>query len=99
MIASHCLTELKLTYELPESEIALQLLNKDLFYKTSLKQDKLTHDIQTLLITRQHKEHGDESDTLFSPLIEAIHREEKCGNMEYVLKQASARFEQNGYIC
>ncbi|NXK02043.1 SAM9L protein, partial [Herpetotheres cachinnans] len=99
LIASHCLTNLKLTYNLPKSEITLRLLKEDLFYNTSLKQDKLIRDIQTLLITRQRKEHGDESDTLFSPLIEAIHREEKCGNVEYVLKQASARFEQNAYIC
>ncbi|NWI24418.1 SAM9L protein, partial [Sula dactylatra] len=99
LIASHCLTELKLTYDLPKSEITLQLLKEDSFYKTSSQQDKLTRDIQTLLITRQRKEHGDESDTLFSPLIEAIHREEKSDNVECVLKQASARFEQNGYIC
>ncbi|KAM6422476.1 sterile alpha motif domain-containing protein 9-like, partial [Rhynochetos jubatus] len=99
LIASHCLTELKLTYNLSKSEIMLQLLKEDLFFKTSLNQDKLTRDIQTLLVTRQRKEHGDESDTLFSPLIEAIHREEKRGNVESVLKQASARFEQNGYIC
>ncbi|NWX47572.1 SAM9L protein, partial [Steatornis caripensis] len=99
LIASHCLTELKVTYGLPKSEITLQLLKEDLFYKTLSKQDKLTHDIQTLLITRQRKEHGDESDTLFSPLIEAIHREEKSGNVQHVLKQASARFEKNCYIC
>ncbi|XP_010295006.1 PREDICTED: sterile alpha motif domain-containing protein 9-like [Phaethon lepturus] len=99
LIASHCLTELKLSYDLSKSEITLQLLKEDLFYKTLLKQNKFIRDIQTLLITRQRKEHGDESDTLFSPLIEAIHREEKYGNVEYVLKQASARFEQNGYIC
>ncbi|NXS43977.1 SAM9L protein, partial [Balaeniceps rex] len=99
LIASHCLTELKLTYDLHKSEITLKLLKEDLFYKTSLKHDKLIRDIQTLLITRQRKEHGDESDTLFSPLIEAIHREEKCDSVEYVLKQASTRFEQNSYIC
>ncbi|NXC16304.1 SAM9L protein, partial [Corythaeola cristata] len=99
LIASYCLTELKLTYDMPKSEITLQLLKEDLFYKTSLKQDKLTHDIQTLLITRQRKEHGDESDTLFSPLIEDIHREEKCSNVEHVLQQASARFEQNALFC
>ncbi|KAM6142409.1 LOW QUALITY PROTEIN: sterile alpha motif domain-containing protein 9-like [Phoenicopterus ruber ruber] len=99
LIASHCLTEFKLTYDFPKSEITLRLLKEDLFYKTSVKQDKLIRDIRTLLITRQRKEHGDESDTLFSPLIEAIHREEKCGNVERVLKQASARFEQDGYIC
>ncbi|XP_009948353.1 PREDICTED: sterile alpha motif domain-containing protein 9-like [Leptosomus discolor] len=99
LIASHCLTELKVTYGLPKSEITLQLLKEDLFYKTSLKRDKLTQDIQMLLITRQRKEQGNESDTLFSPLIEAIHREEKSDNVEYVLKQASARFEQNPYIC
>lgn len=35
---------------------------------------------------------------MVSPLTEAIHTAEKCGNVEYVLKQASTRFEQNGYI-
>ncbi|NXL44436.1 SAM9L protein, partial [Podilymbus podiceps] len=99
LIASHCLIQFKIAYDLPKSEIAMQLLKEDLLFKTSVKQDKLIRDIQTLLVTRQRKKHGDESDTLFSPLIEAIHREEKCGNVEYVLKQASARFEQNGYIC
>ncbi|NXE26338.1 SAM9L protein, partial [Ardeotis kori] len=99
LIASQCLTELKLTYGLPKSEITLQLLKEDFFYKSSSKQDKLIRDIQTLLITRQRKERGDDPDTLFSPLIEAIHREEKCSNVECVLTQASARFEQNACIC
>ncbi|NXU70217.1 SAM9L protein, partial [Oreotrochilus melanogaster] len=99
LIASQCLTELKLTYDLPKSEITLQLLKEDLFYKTSLKQDKLIRDIQTLLITRQRKGHGDESDTLFSSLIETIHKEEKCSKVQCVLKQASERFEENGFIC
>ncbi|NXM77279.1 SAM9L protein, partial [Serilophus lunatus] len=99
LIASHCLTELKQSYSLTKSAITLQLLKEDLFYKTLLKQDKLSRDIQTLLLTRQRKEHGDESDTSFSPLIEAIHKEEKYGVVEHVLEQASKRFEQNGYIC
>ncbi|NXX81803.1 SAM9L protein, partial [Urocolius indicus] len=99
LIASHCLKELKLSYDLSKSEITLQLLEEDFFFKTSFKQDKLIRDIKTLLITRQRKEHGDESDTLFSPLIEAIHREEKCDKVEHVLKRASSRFEQNGLIC
>ncbi|XP_021243866.1 sterile alpha motif domain-containing protein 9-like [Numida meleagris] len=99
LIASACLTEFKLTYGLFKSEIILQLLNEDLFYETSLKKDKLIRDIQTLLITRQRKEHGDELDTLFSPLIEAIQREEKSANVENVLKRASTRFKKNALIC
>uniref|UniRef100_A0A8B9Q1W8 SAM domain-containing protein n=1 Tax=Apteryx owenii TaxID=8824 RepID=A0A8B9Q1W8_APTOW len=99
LIACRCLTELKLTYDLSKSEITLRLLKEDLFYETSLKKDKLIRDIQTMLITRQRKEHGDESDTLFSPLIEAIHKEEKCAKVEYVLKQGSTRFKQNSLIC
>ncbi|NWT19735.1 SAM9L protein, partial [Vireo altiloquus] len=95
LIASHCLTELKLTYGLSKSEITSKLLKEDLL----LKENKLVRDIQTLLITRQRKEHGDESDTSFSPLIEAIHKEEKRGDVERVLEQASARFEQNAFIC
>ncbi|XP_072185769.1 sterile alpha motif domain-containing protein 9-like [Excalfactoria chinensis] len=97
LIAWACLTEFKLTYDLSKSEIILQLLKEDLFYETPLK--KLNRDIQTLLITRQRKEHGDELDTLFSPLIEAIHREENTANVECVLRQASARFKKNALIC
>ncbi|NXC50921.1 SAM9L protein, partial [Penelope pileata] len=99
LIARSCLTEFKLTYDLPKSEITLQLLNEDLFYETSLKKDKLICDIQTLLITRQRKEHGDDLDTLFSPLIEAIQREEKTVQVESVLKLASTRLKQNAFIC
>lgn len=102
LIACACLTEFKLIYDLSKSEIIMQLLNEDLFYlfyETSLKKDKLICDIQTLLITRQRKEHGDESDTLFSPLIEAIQREEKSVNVECVLRQASTRFKKNALIC
>ncbi|NXI70687.1 SAM9L protein, partial [Anseranas semipalmata] len=99
LIAWYCLTELKLTYNLLKSEITLQLLKEDLFYENSLKQDKLIRDIQTMLITRQRKEHGDDLDTFFSPLIEAIHREENSVNVECVLKQASTRFKKNGHIC
>ncbi|KAJ7396780.1 HEPACAM family member 2 [Pitangus sulphuratus] len=62
-------------------------------------QPQQDHQQQTLLLTRQLKEHGDESNTLFSLLIEVIHKEEKSGDVEYVLEQASFRFEQNGYIC
>ncbi|POI27001.1 hypothetical protein CIB84_009247 [Bambusicola thoracicus] len=97
LIAQACLTEFKLTYNLSKSEITLQLLNEDLFYETSLKKDKLIRDIQTLLITRQRKEQGGELDTLFSPLIEAIQREEK--SVESVLRQASTRFKKNALIC
>ncbi|NWJ00143.1 SAM9L protein, partial [Crypturellus undulatus] len=99
MIASHCLTELKLAYDLSKSEITLQLLKEDLFYETSLAEDKLTRDIQTMLITRHRKEHGDESDTWFAPLIEAIDCEEKCAKVIDVLKQGSTRFKQNAFIC
>ncbi|XP_009672623.2 sterile alpha motif domain-containing protein 9-like [Struthio camelus] len=99
LIACRCLAELKLTYGLSKSEIALQLLKEDLFYETLLRKDTLIRDIQTMLITRQRKEHGDESDTLFSPLIEAIHKEEKCAKVESVLKQGSRRFKQNSLIC
>ncbi|NWV14975.1 SAM9L protein, partial [Ptilonorhynchus violaceus] len=95
LIASHCVTELRLTYGLSKSEITLNLLKEDLL----LKESKLVRDIQTLLITRQRKEHGDEFYTSFSPLIEAIHKEENCGDVERVLQQASAKFEQNSYIC
>ncbi|NWX82468.1 SAM9L protein, partial [Nothoprocta pentlandii] len=97
-IAAHCLTQLKTAYSLSKSEITLQLLKEDLFY-SALAEDKLSRDIQTMLIARHRKEYGDESDTLFAPLIEDIGHEEKNAKVIDVFKQGSTRFKQNAVIC
>ncbi|XP_044539777.1 sterile alpha motif domain-containing protein 9-like [Gracilinanus agilis] len=99
LIANHCLVELKSTYHLTKSQITMQLLQESLFYDVGLGRDKLSQDVETLLLTRQRREHGDETDTLFSPLIEAIQQEEGNQEVETVLKEGTIRFPQNAFIC
>ncbi|XP_072431360.1 sterile alpha motif domain-containing protein 9-like [Chiloscyllium punctatum] len=98
LIAHRCLDELKQSYKLSKSEIALKLLSQDIFLRRSIGKEKLLQDTWSLLITRQRKEHGDEADTLFSPLIEALQSEEGNNQVVNVLTEASSRFDQNPFI-
>ncbi|KAM9650413.1 sterile alpha motif domain-containing protein 9-like isoform 1-T3 [Trichechus inunguis] len=95
LIAIYCLKELENSYHLDKSQIALKLLHENLFYVSGIGRDKLLHDVQTLLLTRQRKEYGDETDTLFSPFIEALPNRK----IENVLTAGSIRFPQNAFIC
>lgn len=95
LIAIYCLKELKKSYCLDKCQIALRMLKENLFYVSGIAKDKFQHDVQTLLLTRQRREHGDETDTLFSPLIEALENDE----VETVLTEGSIRFPQNAFIC
>ncbi|XP_054582508.1 sterile alpha motif domain-containing protein 9-like [Eptesicus fuscus] len=95
LIASCCLKELERSYHLDKCQIALKILKENLFYNSGIGRDKFQHDVQTLLLTRQRKEYGDETDTLFSPLIEALQNDE----VERVLTEGTLRFPQNAFIC
>nr|XP_019585266.1 PREDICTED: sterile alpha motif domain-containing protein 9-like [Rhinolophus sinicus]XP_019585267.1 PREDICTED: sterile alpha motif domain-containing protein 9-like [Rhinolophus sinicus] len=95
LIAICCLKELERNYHLDKCQIALRMLKENLFYVSGIGKDKFQHDVQTLLLTRQRKEYGDETDTLFSPLIEALKNDE----VERVLTEGSIRFPQNAFIC
>uniref|UniRef100_A0A8D2B6X9 Sterile alpha motif domain-containing protein 9-like n=1 Tax=Sciurus vulgaris TaxID=55149 RepID=A0A8D2B6X9_SCIVU len=95
LIAIYCLKELEKSYHLDKCQIALNILNENLFYDSGIGKDKFQHDVQTLLLTRQRKEYGDETDTLFSPLIEVLQNKE----IERVLTAGSIRFPQNAFIC
>uniref|UniRef100_A0A8D0GBJ0 SAM9L protein n=1 Tax=Sphenodon punctatus TaxID=8508 RepID=A0A8D0GBJ0_SPHPU len=99
LIAKRCLEEFKQTYNLTKSEITLQLLREILFYDCGLGRDKVQQDVQNMLLMRQRKEHGDEADTLFSPLIEAIQKEEGSAGVESVLIEGTFRFNHNAFIC
>lgn len=95
LIAISCLKELEKSYNLNTCQIALKILKQDLFYTCGIGREKFQHDVQTLLLTRQRKEYGDETDTLFAPLIEALENEE----IEKVLVAGTVRFPQNAFIC
>ncbi|XP_055002314.1 sterile alpha motif domain-containing protein 9-like [Sorex araneus] len=96
LIAHCCLKELEKSYQLDMSRIALNMLREKLFYDSGIGKDKFQHDVQTLLLTRHRKEHGDETDTLFSPLIEDLKNEDIVEN---VLTAGSNRFPKNAFIC
>ncbi|XP_060103678.1 sterile alpha motif domain-containing protein 9-like [Heteronotia binoei] len=98
LIAKQCLEEFKQTYKLTKSEITLSLLQNNLFYDTGIGRDKIQQDVQSMLLTRHRKEHGDDTDTLFSPLIEAIQKEERGTEVERVLKKGTQRFSQNVFL-
>ncbi|XP_039734028.1 sterile alpha motif domain-containing protein 9-like [Pteropus medius] len=95
LIAICCLKELEESYHLSQCQIALKILKENVFYVSGIGRDKFQHDVQTLLLTRQRKEHGDETDTLFSPLIETLQNDE----VERVLTEGSIRFPENAFIC
>ncbi|KAL8165180.1 UNVERIFIED_CONTAM: hypothetical protein K2H54_032684 [Gekko kuhli] len=98
LIAKQCLEEFKQTYKLTKSEITLSLLRNNLFYDTGIGRDKIQQDVQSMLLTRHRKEHGDDTDTLFSPLIEAIQKEERGIEVERVLTEGTQRFSQNVFL-
>ncbi|XP_051872625.1 sterile alpha motif domain-containing protein 9-like [Pristis pectinata] len=98
LIASGCLDELKYSYNLPKSTIAFTFLTKDIFLQRGIGREKVLQDTYSMLITRQRREHGDEADTLFSPLIEAIQKEEGSDQVINVLTEASNKFDQNPFI-
>ncbi|XP_075443454.1 sterile alpha motif domain-containing protein 9-like [Ascaphus truei] len=99
LIASRCIEELKSTYNMHKSHIILQLLNTNVFYDYGIGRELLLQNMQSMLITRHRKEHGDETDTLFSPLIEDVQKEEGSASVEIVLKEGTVRFNLNPYIC
>ncbi|XP_057645554.1 sterile alpha motif domain-containing protein 9-like [Chionomys nivalis] len=94
-IARYCLKELGMSYGMSKCQIALNILEENIFYDSGLGINKFKQDVQTLLLTRQRKEHGAEIDTLFSPLIEELQNEET----EQILTAGSDRFPQNAFIC
>lgn len=94
MIAKHSLQVLTGKHHLKLSEIATNLLHCDLLYKSAMGKDILVQNILSMLITRQRKEHGDDKDTLFSPLVEDM----PLAEGEEVLTQAIKRFDRSASV-
>ncbi|XP_034043685.1 sterile alpha motif domain-containing protein 9 [Thalassophryne amazonica] len=97
MIATNCLKVLTQKHNLSLAEITINLLHCDRLYKSSMGKDFMIQNIQSMLITRQRKEQGDDKDTLFSPLIEAVY-EEGPDKMKKVLEKAILRFDKSATL-
>ncbi|XP_005388082.1 PREDICTED: sterile alpha motif domain-containing protein 9 [Chinchilla lanigera] len=99
LIAVLSLEELKKSYDLDKSQIMLDMLTENTFYDTGLGRSKFFQDMQTLLLTRQRNEHEGETGSLFSPFIEALHKDEGNEAVNGVLCQGIERFKPNAFIC
>ncbi|XP_071773676.1 sterile alpha motif domain-containing protein 9-like isoform X2 [Centroberyx gerrardi] len=103
MIASNCLDILTQIHKLSLAEITINLLHCNCLYKSCMGKDILVQNIQSMLITRHRKEQGADKDTLFSPLIEAIHEEgldkrEGHDKIKEVLERATVRFDKSATL-
>ncbi|XP_012576483.1 PREDICTED: sterile alpha motif domain-containing protein 9 isoform X2 [Condylura cristata] len=99
LIALRSLEELRTSYNLNKSQIMLDMLTENLFYDTGIGKSKFFQDMQTLLLTRQRNEHEGETETWFSPFIEALHKDEGNGAVQDVLLEGIHRFNPNAFIC
>ncbi|XP_037363830.1 sterile alpha motif domain-containing protein 9 [Talpa occidentalis] len=99
LIALRSLEELRTSYHLNKSQIMLDMLTENLFYDTGIGKNKFFQDMQTLLLTRQRNEHEGETETWFSPLIEALHKDEGNVAVQDVLLEGIRRFNPNAFIC
>ncbi|KAM7393531.1 hypothetical protein PAMP_020394 [Pampus punctatissimus] len=102
MIASNCLQVITQKNKLSLAEITTDLLVCDKVYKSCMGKDFLVQNIQSMLITRHRKEQGDDTDSLFSPLIEKIGKEgpgkEGLDKIAEVLKKATLRFDRSATL-
>uniref|UniRef100_A0A672ZUE0 SAM domain-containing protein n=1 Tax=Sphaeramia orbicularis TaxID=375764 RepID=A0A672ZUE0_9TELE len=96
MIAENCLRVLKHSFSL--AEMTINLLHCDKLYKSCMGKDFLVQTIQSMLITRQRKEQGDDKDTKFSPLIEDIRENEGLDQIKEVLEKATVRFDRSATL-
>ncbi|MEQ2313101.1 hypothetical protein AMECASPLE_038178 [Ameca splendens] len=73
LVAKEILTQLSVN--LPQSSIALELINNDVLIKHRFDRDEFLKLIRALFIRRNKKSRGDPEDTTFSPLIEKVTNE------------------------
>ncbi|XP_068094566.1 sterile alpha motif domain-containing protein 9-like [Hyperolius riggenbachi] len=99
LIAEQCIEELTNTYSIQQSSIMRILLDSSVFHSNRIGREILSQNMQSMLVTRHRKEHGDDTDTRFSPLIEEIQEHEGSLYVQTVLIEGSERFNENPYIC
>lgn len=92
LIATACLEELEKSYLLKVSDIAMEILDNDLFFRDASVQGRFTVSIRRMLIERHRKKDGDERE-LFSPFIDKVHNQQGRQTVQDIFEKASSRFE------
>ncbi|XP_072525553.1 sterile alpha motif domain-containing protein 9-like [Salminus brasiliensis] len=98
-MALGCVKILEEEHKCTRSDIVLNMLHYDLFFKRCIGQDLLVRDMKSMLITRQRRTEGDEKDTLFSPLIEdIITGHDGLAKIQNIFTAASSRLDKDFVI-
>ncbi|XP_033823144.1 sterile alpha motif domain-containing protein 9-like [Periophthalmus magnuspinnatus] len=97
MIAENCIKVFKENQH-DLSDITIDLLFCESLYRTCMGKDFLNQFIQSMLVTRTRREQGDDKNTLFSPLIENIQKEEGFDKVKKVLERAIDRFDRSATL-
>ncbi|XP_056270753.1 sterile alpha motif domain-containing protein 9-like [Pseudoliparis swirei] len=96
-IASACLEELERSCSMRVSDITMEILHCDLFFRVRSVKDRFMSSIKKMLIARERKKDGDERET-FSPLIGKIHKDQGRKTVQDIFVKASSRFVTSAYI-
>ncbi|XP_029989004.1 sterile alpha motif domain-containing protein 9-like [Sphaeramia orbicularis] len=92
LIATACLEELEKSHSLKVSDIAMEILECDLFFRDASVQSRFMVSIRRMLIERQRKKDGDEREP-FSPFIDKVHSQQGRQTVQEIFEKASSKFE------
>ncbi|XP_078733660.1 sterile alpha motif domain-containing protein 9-like [Lampetra fluviatilis] len=100
LVAKQVLEEFESTNRSSRFSIAKELLAEDILFNNGMGREHLVKNVRNMFVIRHHKEQGDETDSLFAPLIEDIikHKDKLllCATDRFskdaILAQALARY-------
>ncbi|XP_062851484.1 sterile alpha motif domain-containing protein 9-like, partial [Trichomycterus rosablanca] len=81
-----------------QSDLALDLLHNDKLFEHRFGREDYRKFLRELFIRRYKISKGDKSDSLFSPLIEHVRKNENPGKAIELLQEAYKRFKKNAYV-
>ncbi|XP_072549911.1 sterile alpha motif domain-containing protein 9-like isoform X2 [Salminus brasiliensis] len=97
LVAKEILHQL-LGYKRQQSDLALELLNNDVLFEHRFGREDYMKFLRALFMRRYRISRGDKSDSLFSPLIEHVRKNEKPEKAIELLKEAYKRFNKDAFF-
>lgn len=97
-IASASLKELERICHLKLSDITMEMLHCDLFFRDGVVKDRFMLSIQKMLIERQKRKNDRAEREPFSSLIDRINQDEGRQMVQEIFVKASTRFEKSASI-
>ncbi|XP_061079225.1 sterile alpha motif domain-containing protein 9-like [Conger conger] len=97
LVAKEILQQLSSSQQ-KQSRIAMDLLCDNVLYENRFGKEEYVKFLRALFMRRSRIIKGDESDSLFSPLIEHVMRDERPDKAIELLKQAYTRFNKDPFF-